>query len=59
MDEMDDALEVEAETENYVVYRTEEGDEITFHVELGTVTLHLLEDEWKELVELIRAVDSE
>lgn len=59
MDEMDDALEVEAETENYVVYRTEEGDEVTFHVELGTVTLHLLEDEWKELVELIRAVDSE
>ena len=44
-----------AETENYAVFvgEDEDGEEV-YNVELGTVTLHLLAEEWDELVELIK-----
>jgi len=52
----DNPLDVLAETENFAVLVGEdiEGETI-YNVELGTVTLHLLLEEWEELIELIRA----
>ena len=46
-----------AETENYMVYSAEEPDgETTWHVELGTATLHFFREEWQEFLELIAQV---
>ncbi|MBN1261448.1 MAG: hypothetical protein JXB35_12290 [Anaerolineae bacterium] len=48
-------LEILAETEMYGVLATfdESGDRL-YHLELGTVTVHLLEEEWQEFLELMR-----
>ena len=52
--------EVLAETENYSVWLSEEPDnEITYHVEVGGVTLHFFEEEWQEFLKLIRAVPAD
>jgi hypothetical protein len=46
-----------AETENFIAWKAEEPDgEITYHVELNNVTLHFFEEEWKEFLELARAL---
>ncbi len=43
-----------AETDNYIVWKAEEPDgETTYHVELGTVTLHFFQEEWDEFLELV------
>lgn len=47
-----------AETPNYVAWSAKEPDgEVTFHLELGMVTLHFFREEWQELLELIRALE--
>jgi hypothetical protein len=47
-------IETLMETENYVAWVSQEEDgSMVYHVELGSVTLHLLEDEWRELIDLI------
>ncbi len=47
-----------AETTNFIAWKAEEPDgEITFHIELGTVTLHFFSEEWEEFLELTRALD--
>lgn len=47
-------METLAETENYVVWVSEEPDgEAAFHIELGAVTLHFFREEWEELLTLI------
>lgn len=45
-----------AETENYAVLMGAdlEGEPV-YSIELGNVTLHLFQDEWEELLELISA----
>jgi hypothetical protein len=44
-----------AETDNYLAWKAEEPDgEITYHLELGSVTVHFFREEWKELLELAR-----
>lgn len=44
-----------AETENYIVWEVEEPDgEITYHVELGTVTMHFFREEWNEFCKLVK-----
>lgn len=49
--------ETMAETDNYLAWRAEEPDgEITYHLELNNVTLHFFEEEWKEFLELVRAL---
>ena len=49
--------EVIAETENYSVWLSQEPDgEVTYHVEVGGVTIHFFDEEWKEFLQLIRAV---
>jgi hypothetical protein len=51
----DEKLEVDmvAETENFAVWRSPEEDGFIYHVELGSITLHLASDEWEELLELL------
>lgn len=44
-----------AETENYQAWRADEPDgETTYHLELNNVTLHFFQEEWDELLALVR-----
>ena len=46
-----------AETQNYLIYTAVEPDgELTYNVELGTVTLHFFKEEWEEFLRLVRAL---
>ncbi|HJS30260.1 MAG TPA: hypothetical protein VJ768_11590 [Anaerolineales bacterium] len=46
-----------AETDNYIAWLAREPDgETTYHLELGNVTLHFFEEEWQELLALVRSV---
>lgn len=48
-------LSVLAEGKNFNIVQAEEPDgETTVHLELGVVTVHLFDEEWHELVALIR-----
>ena len=48
-----------AETENYMVWEVQEPDsEITYHVELGAVTLHFFREVWDEFLQLIKVASS-
>ena len=48
-----------AETDNYMVWEVAEPDgEVTFHVELGAVTLHFFREEWHEFLQLIKVASS-
>ncbi len=52
-------LRVLAETESYAVLLGEDMDgEPIYNVELGAITLHLFQEEWAELVELVNKVAS-
>lgn len=49
-----------AESQNYIVWKAEEPDgETTYHLELGTVTLHFFQEEWNELLEVVQLVREE
>ena len=49
--------EVIAETDNYLAWKAEEPDgETTYHLELGTVTVHFFQEEWEEFIELIKGL---
>lgn len=55
---MADSIESEilAETENFIVWRAiENGGGFVYHLEMGGITLHLLPEEWEELVAVIRS----
>ena len=55
----DNANNAIAETENYLVWEVREpDDEITYHVELGAVTLHFFREEWDEFLQLIKVAAS-
>ncbi|NPA92930.1 MAG: hypothetical protein GXO56_04550 [Chloroflexi bacterium] len=46
--------EVLAETRNYIVWKAEEPDgEVTYHLELGAVTVHFFAEEWREFQDLM------
>jgi hypothetical protein len=46
-----------AETENYSVWLSQEPDgELTYHVEVGAVTLHFFDEDWKEFLQLINSL---
>ena len=48
-----------AETDNFLIYSAEEPDgETTWHVELGTATLHFFREEWREFLALLAQVDA-
>jgi len=50
-----DENEILAETENLIVWRSKEEVGYVYHVEMGSMSLHLLPDEWEELVVLIES----
>ena len=51
----DGELVLLAESANYAVMVAEDMDgESIYNIQLGSVTLHLFEEEWDELVQLIR-----
>jgi len=46
--------EVLAETRNYIIWKAEEPDgEVTYHLELGALTVHFFEEEWQEFLSLM------
>ena len=46
-----------SETENYSVWMSQEPDgEVTYHIEIGVVTLHFFDEEWEEFRELMQAL---
>ena len=54
---MDTEIEVLAETENFSVWRTDDpDDEVTYHLELGSATIHFFQEEWDELKHLLAQV---
>jgi hypothetical protein len=54
-DEEDARLEMLAESENFAVFAGRDMDgERVYNIELGSVTLHLFEEEWDELITLLR-----
>ena len=51
----DENMEVDmvAETENFAVWRSPDDEGFIYHIELGSITLHLASDEWEEFLELM------
>jgi len=48
-------VEVLVETENYSVWKAEEPDgEVTYHLEMNNVTVHMFQEEWDEFVVLVK-----
>jgi len=46
-----------AETPTYLAWKASEPDgEHTYHIELGTVTLHFFKEEWVEFLELAKRI---
>lgn len=46
-------VDMVAETENFAVWRSPDEEGFIYHVELGSITLHLASDEWEEFLELM------
>lgn len=46
-----------AETENFVIWTSDEEGDLTYHVELGGITIHIGSEEWDELVTLFKSVE--
>lgn len=51
-------LNILSETENFAVWRSEDDGGNLYHVELGSITLHLAAEEWEELVVLIKGISN-
>ncbi len=50
-------IEILSESENFSLWRAEEPDgETTYHLELGTVTVHFFREEWEEFLKLMGEV---
>ena len=48
--------EILAETENLIAWRSkEESTGFVYHIELGSFSLHLMPEEWEELVLLLQS----
>lgn len=47
-----------SETSNFIVWEAIEPDgEETYHLELGTVTVHFFAEEWREFLELVHSIE--
>ena len=49
----DNDSEILAETENLIAWRSRDDSGFMYHLELGTLSLHLMPEEWDEFVVLI------
>ena len=47
-------MDIINETDNFAVWRSKEDEGHLFHIELGSITLHLDDEEWLEFIELIQ-----
>ncbi len=48
-------VEILVETENYSIWKAEEPDgEVTYHLEMNNVTVHMFQEEWDEFVVLVK-----
>ena len=47
--------EILAETENLIAWRSLDESGPVYHLELGTLSLHLMPEEWDEFVVLVRS----
>ncbi|MGD8586205.1 MAG: hypothetical protein PVH65_01500 [Chloroflexota bacterium] len=45
--------EILAETENLIAWRSRDESGFVYHLELGTLSLHLMPEEWEEFVILV------
>ncbi len=46
-----------SETSNFMIWKADEPDgEETYHLELGTVTVHFFTEEWQEFLDLVRSI---
>jgi len=53
----DPEVETLAESESFSLWRAEEADgEVTYHLEMGPVTVHFFGEEWEEFLALMREV---
>jgi hypothetical protein len=47
-----------AETSDFMIWKAEEPDgEITYHIELGNITLHFFEEEWEQFKALVSGLN--
>ncbi|HRQ37557.1 MAG TPA: hypothetical protein PLD25_06555 [Chloroflexota bacterium] len=46
-------MDILSETENFAVWRSPDEDGFLYHIELGSITLHLAADEYEELILLL------
>lgn len=51
----DQSSEVLAETDNLIAWRNRDEAGFVYHLELGTLSLHLMPEEWDELILLIKS----
>ncbi len=49
----DMGMDILSETENFAVWRSPDEDGFLYHIELGSITLHLAADEYEELILLL------
>jgi hypothetical protein len=53
----DPEITILAETESFSVWQSDEPDgEVTYHLELGGITVHLFREELQEVVDLVRQI---
>jgi hypothetical protein len=45
--------EILAETENLIAWRSRDETGFIYHLELGTLSLHLMPEEWEEFASLV------
>lgn len=54
----DPSIQILAETDSFSIWQADEPDgEVTYHLELGNVTVHLFREEWSELLALMREAE--
>ena len=56
MEDQNFQSETLAETENYALWISQDEEELTFHLEIGMVTINFLQEDWDEFLELIAKV---
>ena len=51
-------MDMLSETENFAIWRSPDDDDTDiYHVELGSITLHLSGEEWHEFLDLIKVLE--
>lgn len=51
----DNDSEILAETDNLIAWRSRDESGFMYHLELGTLSLHMMPEEWDEFVVLVES----